>query len=180
MPPPPIPCLRREDVPLAVRPKPASLLGSSRRSSRSSFPGSFAEDYEMYLRGKTLIQDNSGPKYKQTSKAIAGEAFINNSSASMRSFANPSNLISRMKENEISLMFEDVYYKNSGAAFIDRSILEKNNRAIMKNFKDRTWFLTKLVVSNDENMSALFDNMGKAPELDRKTPSLGEDNNNVR
>jgi len=111
-------------------------------------------NFRMALEGKSYDEEKAG--YKQTGKAIAGSRFISKANGILNSFASEANLLTQKDIDTFIMQFADACRKVESELLRDRSISEKNTRAIFKMFKDTLFNIGEVIVGSKENMKAVF------------------------
>ena len=94
-----------------------------------------AVNYRMVLEGRTYIEESGG--YKQTGPALAGKHFIALSTGIISSYSEESNLLTQKNMDKFAIQFVDAFEKIENLIMRDRSIAEKDARAIFKLFDKR-------------------------------------------
>lgn len=113
-----------------------------------------AISYRMILEGKTFIEEEGA--FVQTRPAIAGNHFTSLSYGIVNSFAEDSNLLTQKDLEKFNIQFIDAFVKIEMLSLRDRSICERDQRAILKLFKDTLINIGDVITGSKENMEKVF------------------------
>lgn len=112
-------------------------------------------EYQMNLEGKCYDAEKGG--YVQIGKALAGNEFIKLSSGILNSFAAESNLLTTKDKDTFVMQFMDAHEKvNMSLSMRNRAVPEKNQRAILKMWKDSLWNICEIIIGSSKNMESVF------------------------
>lgn len=117
-----------------------------------------ALSYKMVLEGKTYLEDQGG--YKQTGPAIAGKHFIALSYGILNAYASQANLLTKKDMGRFAYQFIDAFEKIENLSLRDRSISEKDQRTVLKLFKDTLMNIGEIITGSAGNMEKVFTKYG--------------------
>lgn len=119
--------------------------------------------YQMNLEGKTYDVEKGG--YVQTGKSLAGEDFIKLSAGILNSFAVESNLLTTKDKDTFIMQFKDAHEKvNLSLGMRNRALPERNQRAILKMWKDSFWNICEIIIGSGKNMESIFGSIQQLKE----------------
>lgn len=127
-----------------------------------------AMSYRMTLEGKSYDEEKGG--YKQTGQALAGRRFISKSYGIINSYASEANLLTQKDIETFAMQYWDACRKVFNESLRDRSISEKNQRIILKIFKDTLFNIGEIITGSKENMAKVF---GRIEEDKKREDDLG-------
>lgn len=113
-----------------------------------------AMSYRMTLEGKSYDEEKGG--YKQTGKAMAGQRFIAKTYAVLNSYASEANLLTQKDIETFVMQYWDACRKVFNESLRDRSISERNQRVILKIFKDTLFNIGEIITGSKDNMAKVF------------------------
>ena len=124
-----------------------------------------ASNYKYVLEGKSLNEEKT--HYVQTGKAIAGSNFIRLSYGVLSSFAAQANLVSSKDLDTFNIQFKDAFRKVNTMALRDNTLNERNQRLIIKMFKDAMKNVGDIITNNQDNMRNVFSGYEDESQPDR-------------